>query len=523
MFRPTEVILHLEKITAPTVNDDQDEGYLVGDLWVDETNNKSYQCLDNSVGAAVWTEITQAGGGVTSHLDLTDIGTTTHADIDTHIGDGTKHFTEGSIDHGSIGGLEDDDHPQYIKDSEFTQNSGVLVGTGIGTFQEEEGAILRTSLGVDPAGTDNSTDVTLNASAETGGMSLAGQEISNRAATSAQTGYATAAHVGAIEANTLKETNVPTALSIGTKTGITLAITSDGGADDVVLPEADTDEAGLLGADKWDEIVANTAAKHTQGSDVALGTLGTKNPPIDADKAIYRDSTSSDALVTSTWTQVKAFLKTYFDTLYQAVNTALLKTTFTTKGDILVTTGASTPTRLAIGSDDEVLTADNGEASGVKWAAVSGGSISYVKVSHVEESGTAGGTFTQGAWRTRPLNTEDSDEDNICTLSSNQLVLDAGTYKVEGISAVYDVNLHQCRLYNVTGSAVLVLGITQHANSNYNVGSVSEISGKFIIAASQSIELQHYCVLTKATQGFGVAADFGTDNVFAYLIFEKVA
>ena len=50
-----------------------------------------------------------------------------------------------------------------------------------------------------------------------------------------------------------------------------------------------------------------------------LGTTGTKNPPIDADKAVYLDSTAADAIVTSTWTQVKAFLKTYFDTLYVAV------------------------------------------------------------------------------------------------------------------------------------------------------------------------------------------------------------
>jgi len=57
-------------------------------------------------------------------------------------------------------------------------------------------------------------------------------------------------------------------------------------------------------------------AIHTQGTDTALGVVGTKNPPIDADKALYRDSTNADALVTSTWTQIKAFLKTYFDTLY---------------------------------------------------------------------------------------------------------------------------------------------------------------------------------------------------------------
>jgi|GEM_PF-2656428 len=53
-----------------------------------------------------------------------------------------------------------------------------------------------------------------------------------------------------------------------------------------------------------------------------LNTLTAKNPPIDADKVVYRDSTSLDALVTSTWTQVKAFLKTYFDTLYGALGSA---------------------------------------------------------------------------------------------------------------------------------------------------------------------------------------------------------
>ena len=53
-----------------------------------------------------------------------------------------------------------------------------------------------------------------------------------------------------------------------------------------------------------------------------MNTLATKNPPIDADKVIYRDSTASDVLVTSTWTQIKAFLKTYFDTLYGTLGSA---------------------------------------------------------------------------------------------------------------------------------------------------------------------------------------------------------
>jgi len=70
------------------------------------------------------------------------------------------------------------------------------------------------------------------------------------------------------------------------------------------------------------EVADAVAKKHTQGTDTALGAVGTKNPPINADKALYRDSTAADALVTSTWTQVKAFLKTYFDTVYDAIGSA---------------------------------------------------------------------------------------------------------------------------------------------------------------------------------------------------------
>ena len=56
--------------------------------------------------------------------------------------------------------------------------------------------------------------------------------------------------------------------------------------------------------------------KHEKDGDTALGTLGTKATPVDADLLVQRDSASTGDLVTSTWTQIKAFLKTYFDTLY---------------------------------------------------------------------------------------------------------------------------------------------------------------------------------------------------------------
>jgi len=41
---------------APTINNDISEGYTVGSRWLDITNLKSYVCLDNTDGAAVWIE-----------------------------------------------------------------------------------------------------------------------------------------------------------------------------------------------------------------------------------------------------------------------------------------------------------------------------------------------------------------------------------------------------------------------------------------------------------------------------------
>jgi len=44
--------------TAPTVNNDQTEGYQPGSIWVDITGNLGYQCVSAGTGAALWYLIT---------------------------------------------------------------------------------------------------------------------------------------------------------------------------------------------------------------------------------------------------------------------------------------------------------------------------------------------------------------------------------------------------------------------------------------------------------------------------------
>lgn len=44
-----------------------------------------------------------------------------------------------------------------------------------------------------------------------------------------------------------------------------------------------------------------------------------------------------------------------------------------TKGNLIVGDGSGAPSQLTVGSNDQVLTADSAEATGVKWAAAAGG------------------------------------------------------------------------------------------------------------------------------------------------------
>ena len=48
------------------------------------------------------------------------------------------------------------------------------------------------------------------------------------------------------------------------------------------------------------------------------------------------------------------------------------------KGDIIAATAADTPTRLAVGANDTVLTADSSTATGLKWATPSAGGMTLI-------------------------------------------------------------------------------------------------------------------------------------------------
>ena len=116
---------------------------------------------------------------------------------------------------------------------------------------------------------------------------------------------------------------------------------------------------------------------------------------------------------------------------------------------------------------------------------------SYALIADHKSSGTPGGTFVSGAWRTRDLNTEVADADGIVSISSNQFTLQAGTYFIRWKCPVYGRDYNQSRLYNITDSSVVANGMSMYSWYNGNVSNTSDGSTRVTISGAKVFELQH--------------------------------
>jgi hypothetical protein len=143
-------------------------------------------------------------------------------------------------------------------------------------------------------------------------------------------------------------------------------------------------------------------------------------------------------------------------------------------------------------------------------------------------SGTSGGGFSTGDWRTRPLDTVvfDNCADISLNTGTSVMTLNAGTYYISGHFSAYKVDGFRVRLRQTSGSAAtLVLGGLEVALSLAApyAHSPAHLTGFFTVASdSTTCEVQAYCKTSNATDGLGHAVGYSETECYGTVLIRKI-
>jgi len=132
-----------------------------------------------------------------------------------------------------------------------------------------------------------------------------------------------------------------------------------------------------------------------------------------------------------------------------------------------------------------------------------------------KSAGTNGGSSSGGTWATRDLNAQDGGS-GFCSLSSNQFILQSGSYKCLASAPAHLGDQHKIRLRNITDSVTTLVGSNGFGDASTAdpTDDSSFIKGRFTITKPTTFEIQHRVATTRATNGFGVAASMGEVEVY---------
>lgn len=239
-----------------------------------------------------------------------------------------------------------------------------------------------------------------------------------------------------------------------------------------------------------------------------------KTTPIDADEIGIWDSISS-TLQKLTWANLKATLKTYFDTLYVALSGNQTIDGIKTFTSFQITPSSAPTTDYQVANkkyvDDSIV--------GIS------GALSTSKLMHAQDqktSGTAGGASSAGT-NTRVLNTVVSNTITGSSLASNQITLPAGTYWVEASCPCSNAGQSKAYLYNATDANVQIVSTSEYIGNTLSAQHRVFLSGKFTISAQKTFDIRHYITNAQPNNGLGVATTTGQVEIYTDIKIWKVA
>jgi hypothetical protein len=180
----------------------------------------------------------------------------------------------------------------------------------------------------------------------------------------------------------------------GQAVATSLADLLGGTSGQILAKNSNTDMDFVWIANDQGDITGITASSPlTGGGTSGAVTVGIQDATTAQKGAVQlENSTSSTSTTTAA---VPASVKSAYD----LADGAIAKTIVDAKGDLIAATADNTVSRLAIGTNGQVLTADSTEATGMKWAA-GGSSFSGALVARATQQSISNTTFTAISFET---------------------------------------------------------------------------------------------------------------------------
>lgn len=186
----------------------------------------------------------------------------------------------------------------------------------------------------------------------------------------------------------------------------------------------------VVAASTTRELVTNTSAQTLTNKTYSLGT---------ASRVAVTDGSGN--LGVSTVTSITLGFLDATSSVQTQINAQVAKATFTTKGDILQTTAASTVSRLAIGTDGQVLTADSASAGGMRWAASSTSPTSPLELSNLGLAASVAANALTIALKQANGSTDPSTGASAVVIGIRSSTLTSGAFNQRSVTAALSLTV----------------------------------------------------------------------------------